>query len=902
MTDQALDTTASGPTPEPEAPDPDPGEGLGPREPAKPRRTRRRKGPAAPARDASAPPAADSAPPSPPEPPKPTASPAPTRPPEPLEPAAGPAPTTPPEPGAPESVPTSAVPAEADGSSEGSDGESPEAAGTASDGGRRRRGAREERAGKGAGSRPRAGKSAAPAATPDGSTGDRSTVRAAGSASASGGPGGSSGGASGAGSGGKGAPGASGVGAGESGGFSGGGSGAGWADRRGEGAGGGGEVVVRVGAEVWTGLGDGFVGRERELAGLRGDIDQAGLGGKAGAKAAARVLLVAGRPGVGRTALALRLAEEVAGRYPDGQVFLRLTAPGGEPVPAEQAARALRAALGRPPGKTLIVLDDVIRPDQLDGLLPDTSDALVVATSDGPLPGIPDVRPCTLGGLDTPAAVELLAHTIGSTRVTCDPRAAETLVQEIGGHPTALRLVAAWLAAQPTLSVADAAARLRAVSDEPLAPPAPRGGAQGELVRSFRLVYEDLPSTAARILRLLALAPAGLVDAQIASALAGCSVAAAQSTLDDFVTSALLAPGPPKPPGPPGPAASADALPPQYRVPGCFEPLLRGLLEARDRPEDVRLARARMLERTVRLLLSCGAALVQRALPDDGQPRALTFDSRATAADWLRSRLPALLASARVAVADGELDTLARRLIAAQVQALAAFPGGDAMAAERYELHGLVLDVAERRGLDREKAAALINLGDLDATAHRTERALDRYRAALVAARACEDPEAEGRVLEALGGTYQERHDPQRAADWYGRALALRQELGELGHQARLHGRIGALLTYGARYGPALREWRSAAAAYRRLGDLSAQARALTEAARVQEYAGYPEDALRTCRDALYWARKAGEHRLEAAILLRLADTLDRLGDPSGARVHRAAANHLLNQGGVPAN
>nr|WP_317453020.1 tetratricopeptide repeat protein [Streptomyces sp. CBMA29] len=714
---------------------------------------------------------------------------------------------------------------------------------------------------------------------------------------------------------------------------------------------------MRIGGAVWAGAwAEGqFVGRERELAELRGEIGRPGLG-KQG-KGRARVLLVAGRPGVGRTALALRLAEDLADDYPDGQVFLRMTSPEGEPVPAEHAVRALHRALARTPEaggpaapgahgaptgpvppaaprvppapasgaagpgapgtpdapapaapsggpaatsrKTLLVLDDVLRADQLDGLIPDAPGSLVVVTSDGPLPGVPDVRPCTLGGLDTPAAVELLAHSIGSTRVTCDPRAAEALVQEIGGHPTALRLVAAWLAARPTLSVADAATRLRTVpADAPVPSPADADGtapsratAQGELVRSFRLVYEDVPQTAARMLRLLALAPAGMVDAQMASALAGCSVAAAQSTLDDFVGGALLAPGP----------VTGDELPPQYRLPGCFEPLLRGLLASRDRPEEVRLARARMLERTVRLLLSCGSALVRMRLPDDG-PRSLSFDSPETAAQWLRSRLPALLASARVAVADGDLDTLARRLIAAQVQALAAFPGGNAMAAEQYELHGLVLDVAERRGLDREKAAALINLGDLDAAAGRCDLALDRYRAALGAARACDDAEAEGRVLEALGGTYQERRDPQRAADWYGRALALRQERGETFHEARLHGRIGALFTYDGRYGPALREWRAAAGAYRRLGDLGAQARALTEAARVQEYAGYPEDALRTCRDALYWARKAGERRLEGAILLRLADTLDRLGDPSGARVHRAAANRLLSEGETAPN
>jgi tetratricopeptide (TPR) repeat protein len=405
----------------------------------------------------------------------------------------------------------------------------------------------------------------------------------------------------------------------------------------------------------------------------------------------------------------------------------------------------------------------------------------------------------------------------------------------------------------------------------------------GELVRAFRLVYEGLPAVAARMLRMLVLAPAGVVDAQGASALAGCPVEVAQGTLEDFVRSGLLAGGPQG-----------------YAVPGCLEGLLGALLAAREAPGDVRLARARMLERTVRLLLSCRAALAGEPL-DEAVPQAQRFDSARAAAGWLESRLPALLAAARSAVADGELDTLARRLVAALVRALAAFPGGDAMAAERYELHALVLGVAERRGLRREQAAALINLGDLDARAGRTDRALDRYRTALDAARAADDRQAEGRVLEALGGTYLERRDPGRALDWYGRALSLRQGTGEQADQARLRGRIATLLAHGGRYGPALREWRKAAGLHKRLGDLTGQARALAEAARVQEAAGRPEDAMRSCRDALYWTRQAGDRRLEAALLLRLADLLDRLGDPEGARLQRESVQRMAERAAVAA-
>jgi tetratricopeptide (TPR) repeat protein len=971
---------------------------------------------------------------------------------------------------------------------------------------------------------------------------------------------------------------------------------------------------------------EGFVGRTREVRELRAEIDRPGLG-RGDAEPRARVLLVTGRPGVGRTTLAVRLAGEVADRYPDGRFFARLTTQEGEAVPAERTARALLAALGAPPGgadpvaalrtatagrRLLFVLDDVAYADQVAGLLPPSADSLVVATADGPLPGIPDVRPCTLGGLDTPAALDLLAQSIGTTRVTNDPRAAESLTQATSGHPTALRLIASWLTANPRLPLPDATTRLQAAAPAPAPPlrpapdpkkptetparpaprtpsapggggeagaaaqpqsgaepsgrgadgadpdqdrpeartpaapdggagaaraadpsgsgtgvpgaggperspaaadparsgtgesgaggerdgagegdgdpgvaatgqpgsdgasdpapgepvgkqsnapgsdsagqrsvsgtasagagrpdgrrsgapgsdfagqgsgsgnasadagrpdgrrsgapgsdfagqgsgsgnasagagrpverrsgapgsdfagqgsgsgnasadagrpvgrrsgapgadsagpasgdvgsPAPQGagaapvrfsaGAVGaeapagkrvvlpsapphvsrpqvvvrsavpvELVRAFRVVYGELGARDARMVRLLVLAPGGVVDAQVGSALVGCSVADAQVALDGLVRGSLLVE-----------VAAGGA----YRVPGCLVPLLREQLDSCDRPEEITLARARMLERTVRLLQSCHAALAGESLAGT-QPATLRFDSRHSAATWLRSRLPALLAAARAAVADGGLDTLARRLVAAFVGALVAFPaegGSAAMTAERYQLHALVLGVADRRGLHREKAAALINLADLDAEAGRTGSALDRYRQALDAARACADHEAEGRAMEALGGTYLERRDPQRAADWFGRALALRQARGELPQQARLHSRIGTLLMHTERYGPALREWRAAAGVHRRLGDLPAQARALTEAARAQEYAGHPEDALRTCRDALYWSRQAGDRRLEAAVLLRLADTLDRLGDPDAARLQRAAARRLLAPGEPPA-
>lgn len=547
----------------------------------------------------------------------------------------------------------------------------------------------------------------------------------------------------------------------------------------------------------------------------------------------------------------------------------------GEPAPAgapeDQLGEALRTALAE--RRAVLLLDDAADAEQVDALLPDNPDCLAVAVSSGPLTGIADVRPCTLGGLDTKSGVELLSRFTGSVRITVDPRAAERLAEQCQGQPAALVLAGGWLAARPKAAVADLAKQLHT---DP--------GAEPVTARLLRLVHDALPQTAARTLRLLALAPAGLADPHTAAALTGCSVEAAHTTLDDFAAHGLL--------------HSVGSSLPQYRVPGCLHRELRRLAEDHERPAELQLARARMLERTVRLLQSC-RAITETDSPEARQkvlalPRPLRFPTPRAAADWLRQRRPALLAAARLAVADGELDTLARRLMSQLVRALVAHFGTRAAASDLYDIHNLVLDVAERRELPRERAAALLNLGDLDARTGRTSKALARYRAALDAGREANDPYATGRAMESVGGAHLELGDYDRAADWFGRALAERLARDERPEAARLYGRIGAAHTYAGRYGEAMRNWRAAVAGHRRDGDVAAQARALSELGRVQEYAGRLEESLRTCREAVEWARRAEDTRLQAALHLRLADSYERLGDPASAALHRSTAERML--------
>ncbi len=647
-----------------------------------------------------------------------------------------------------------------------------------------------------------------------------------------------------------------------------------------------------------------FVGRRAELAALRAAAARPASG-------RCPVLVLAGRPGSGRTALAARFARTVVADYPDGVLFVRLSAPDGGRVPPARAARLLleqldpQAAVPLPgagedgrdePGcvalrealdglRVLLVLDDVRDAGQLWPLLADEPGCLVLATTAGPLTGIEDIDPVILGGLDRQASGELLADLVGGTRISCDPVGGVDLAEACAARPAALRLMAGWLRGNPKTPVTEAARELNRVVEEETAAaraagadpegtpenkkgtpkkkrtartgaatdgvldagpiqgggPGKKGKEEGEgadapgvetagdpadwvkpdpepaepvpvpdndpLLGAFTLLYRALPAAQARMLRTLTLAPAQTADLRTASALVGCPAPDAAATLAALAERELL--------GQEAPAADGT---PRYRVPGRLYPRLVRLREREDRPAETELARARLLERLVRLAESARALLDPSAGPGpDPLPAPLRLNSAAHAREWLLGERELLLGAVADAIGQGDLDGSAGRLVTALLRALPLT--GAAAPADLYRLHELVLTVAERNGRPRRASAALLNLGDLQATAGRWDRATAHYRAALEHARTADDEPLCARALESAANCHRALGDAVRAADWYGRALGLRQALGDHAAEARLLARVAEAHTAQRRFDEADREYRAALAVLRRLGD-----------------------------------------------------------------------------------
>lgn len=241
-------------------------------------------------------------------------------------------------------------------------------------------------------------------------------------------------------------------------------------------------VRARPGAELAGGTAD-FAGRCAELAALS---QLAAFGSRTGpGPDRARILLVTGAPGVGKTTMVLHWAQTVADSFSDGQLHVNLRGhdPSGQPVDPGQAIRELLEALGvaasRLPAsresqvglyrtmlsgkRILLVLDNARDARQVRPLLPGAQGCLTVVTGRDQLASLvaaEGARPLQLGPLTEPDALELLALRLGKERVAAEPEAAHRVVTLCARLPLTLSAVAARAATRPALSLASLAADL----------------------------------------------------------------------------------------------------------------------------------------------------------------------------------------------------------------------------------------------------------------------------------------------------------------------------------------------------------------------------------------------------------------------------------------------------------
>ncbi|WP_433076094.1 BTAD domain-containing putative transcriptional regulator [Dactylosporangium sp. CA-052675] len=625
----------------------------------------------------------------------------------------------------------------------------------------------------------------------------------------------------------------------------------------------------------------GFVGRTEELARLDAMLPEAAGGG-----GPVVVTAIAGTAGVGKTALAVHWAHRVAGRFPDGQLYVNLHgyASRDRPVPPIEALGALLRSLGvredRVPDdvgaasalyrsmlasrRVLLFLDNARSVEQVRPLLPGGQGCLVVVTTRDRLTGLvahDGARRITLDILPPEQARALLSDMLGADRVAAEAEAAAELAAACAYLPLALRISAADLINHPHRGIAAHVAQLRAA--DPLTALAVDG--ERAVHSALEVSYRSVPPDAQRLFRLLGLVPGNDFTAAAAGALAGLCGAEAAGLLDRLAAAHLV----------------VEPAPDRF----TFHDLLRSYARARATADDSAEERTAALRRVYDWYLGTLDAAARQLypqlvrLPYAGSAPVATFCGTAQARAWLEAERQNLVSMVRHAVADA-YPQMAWRLADAMRGFLA--QGGHLFAWLVVSRAGLA--AAEIYADVNGQAAMLIGLAHANQWLCRHDEAVESLRCAIRLAETGGWVEGLACARNNLGIFYDELGRPDDALEQHTGAIRLAREHGStsllvafldsLGHHHHVTGRLAdatECLDEGLRMAETLGE-ASRTTAYL-LESLAATYQAL----------GRLTDALELAQRALALCREVGNRLHETTILSLLAAVHADLGRPERA-------------------
>jgi tetratricopeptide (TPR) repeat protein/transcriptional regulator with XRE-family HTH domain len=682
----------------------------------------------------------------------------------------------------------------------------------------------------------------------------------------------------------------------------------------------------------------GFTGRAAELAALTRILDRVGEPGTVVISA------IDGTAGVGKTALAIQWAHQVAERFPDGQLyvnlrgydpdrpvppadalagFLRALGVGGQDIPPEEDERAAgyRSLLaGR---RVLVVLDNAGSADQARPLLPGSATCAVVVTSRDSLAGLVARDGAARADLDLlplPDAVRLLNGLIGD-RAAADPEATQTLAERCCRLPLALRVAAELAAARPSAPLADLAREL--ADQQRLLDLLDAGGDPRSAVRAvFSWSYQHLDADAVRAFRLAGLHPAADFDPYAVAALANVTLAKANRALGALAKAHLVQP----------------AGPGRYGIHDLLRAYAGELADTCDGADGQHAA----LTRLVDLYLSTAATAMDTLYPagrhrrprvDRAGTPARPVSDAAPARSWLDGERAALTAVIQYAAGHGWPGHATRlsatlgsyfisgghypeAIVIFTSARLAARQQGD-RAAEGLAANALgVIDANQGRNLQATKrylearelfrqagdypgeARALNNLGSIHTELGRYQQAIGFFEEGLSAFRRTGDRLGEAMALGNLGHIMGRHGHHQQATRLIRQAMRISQEIGDKQHECWTLLGLGDVALMREDYEQADDLLRQGLALSRTGGDRINEVRALIRIGDLRRHQGRTDAAAAHLREALAICRELGDHSNEAVALNRLGEVHLAEGRAGDARDQLAAALGLATENG----
>ncbi|MFF8828483.1 BTAD domain-containing putative transcriptional regulator [Streptomyces sp. NPDC015131] len=587
-----------------------------------------------------------------------------------------------------------------------------------------------------------------------------------------------------------------------------------------------------------------FVGRTDEIAWatalLHGSGDPR--------RTAPPVGLISGRPGVGKTTLAVHIGHRVAPLFPDGRLFLDLRASGSTPLATPDALARLLRALGAVPDelptdqeellglyrthiarrRVLLILDNAVDESRLRPLLPPGGGSAVLVTSRRRLVALEGAAHLELTAPPDGEALDLLARVIGPGRVAAEPAAASEIVTLCGRLPLAVRIAGARLAARPHWTPARLAARLR---DERRRLDELRAG-DLEVRASLALGYADLGEQERRALRRLALMDLPDFASWIAAPLLDITVDEAEEAVEALVDRHFA-----------GVVGTDGTGRSRYRVHALAREYARERCLAEESAQDREAAVLRLADRWLAMAAIAasrgpGGASGLPPGPHDGGladeavrelmagpagPGGPGAEAATWFAAWFAAEQPCLVAAVTHCAENG-LTRTAREL-AAVVGA------GSAALYNQFDAwtrsHTVALDAVRRRGDTAEEAWLLNGLGRLRLEQDRFEEAYRHFADALALFERTGAVRGRADALAGMGTARREQGRFDEALELLTAALAGYRDLGDGAGTARQHYGIGCVHRDRGHYTEARAEIARAQGLFEEAGDRHGRALAL---------------------------------------------------------------------------
>lgn len=582
-----------------------------------------------------------------------------------------------------------------------------------------------------------------------------------------------------------------------------------------------------------------FTGRHDEIERLRASAHMASSG------AAVGIISVDGMAGVGKTALVLHAAHQLADLFPDGQLFLELRGhtPGQSPVAPADALGVLLRMIGADPRavpnnvderaalwrdrvagrRILLVLDDAWDHNQVKPLLPGAPGCCVLITSRRRIAALAGA---TAMSLTTPVphdAVELFVRLAPTT--ASQARDVAELVRLVGFLPLAIRLLAGRLRNRPAWSVADLVHELAATQNRSDAIYAE----DVVISAAFSLSYRALPEHAQLLFSRIGLYPGTDFDANVAAVLCADLQGDVRRSLDTLYDNHLI----------------EEPVRGRYQL----HDLLRDFGRKIAGSESRKVADA-LLDRLFGYYITVAGeadGLIRGAAADSGVSGLRSYEQ---AMAWLRTELANMCACAEAASTPHNLWVV--RL----GRTLRAFLRRQAYWGQAETLH-------------RKARAAAHQIGD------RTAEALSLFD---------------------VGAMWRIAGDHMASIESYGEALSIFEELGHgIGTADVLQG-LGIVYARMGEYGRAESSMSRAMALYEDHDDAQALAITLHELGKVRGLTGDYAGALERQKRALEAYQQFGDQVRAAGVRLALGTSQYRTGDYAAAEVSLTTALEIYRQ------